>query len=217
MKKNLRWRVAQTFEARWWKKYLLHKDVQSYLNWKKGYWQQVLKSIGGNLDMQPGQKVLDAGCGPAGIFITLPEYEVTACDPLIDTYQQILPHFKKEMYPNVNFYTETLENFTSLHLFDIVFCMNAINHVSEINLAFATLYNYTKPGGRIVVSIDAHNYQFLKLIFRAQPTDILHPHQYDLAEYQKMLTSMGCSIIQTELTKKEFIFNHYIVVAVKHG
>ena len=217
MRKTLRWRVAQIFEARWWKKYLSHKDVQSYLDSKKKYWDRIIKGLGTNLDMKPGQMILDAGCGPAGIFISLPDYDVTAFDPLIDTYQQILPHFKKEMYPNVHFYTETLENFASDRLFDIVFCMNAINHVSEIDEAFQTLYKYTKPGGRIVVSIDAHNYQILKYIFRAQPTDILHPHQYDLAEYQEMLTTMGCVITQTELLKTEFIFNHYVLVAVKNG
>ncbi|CAN5518647.1 hypothetical protein BH09BAC6_BH09BAC6_14590 [soil metagenome] len=216
MKKTLRWRVAQAFEARWWKNYLSHKDVTAYLIWKKGYWKGVLDRIGKSLAMQPGQQILDAGCGPAGIFINLPGYKVTAVDPLLDTYHHTLPHFKKEMYPDVEFCTETLEKYSSDHLFDVVFCMNAINHVAQLDEAFQTLYRYTKPGGRIVVSIDAHNYQVFKHIFRAQPADILHPHQYDLHEYESMLTSMGCTIVQTELIKKEFFFNHYILVAVKN-
>ena len=216
MKKTLRWRVAQSFEARWWKKYLAHKDVGTYLQWKKGYWNDVISRIAPSLNMQPGQQVLDAGCGPAGIFIVLPEYKVTACDPLLDTYEQTLPHFKKQMYPYTTFVTSPLESFESNTLFDVIFCMNAINHVAELDVAFKKLYDCAKKGGRIVVSIDAHNYQFLKHIFRAQPADILHPHQYDLPEYENMLTSMGCTMLQTELIKKEFLFNHYILVAVKN-
>lgn len=216
MKKTLRWRVAQTFEARWWKKYLHHKDVATYLKWKKSYWENTLNLINRSVGLKPGDEVLDAGCGPAGIFISLPECKVTACDPLLDTYHDTLPHFKKEMYPEVDFVTETIENFKSPKQFDVIFCMNAINHVSELDKAFLKLYDQSKPGGRIVVSIDAHNWQILKHIFRMQPGDILHPHQYDLAEYEGMLTSLGCTILQTELIKKEFLFNHYILVAQKN-
>ncbi len=216
MKKTLRWRVAQLFEARWWKNYLRGKDVSAYLTWKKGYWENTLKIIGSNLSLEPQQQILDAGCGPAGIFIALTEYKVTACDPLLDTYHNTLPHFKKEMYPAVTFITQPLESFTSNVLFDVVFCLNAINHVSQLDEAFSKLYSCTKNGGRIVVSIDAHNHQWIKKIFRMQPADILHPHQYDLAEYEQMLTLPGCTLLQTELIKKEFLFNHYILVAQKN-
>jgi len=216
MKKSLRWRTAQFFEARWWNKYLAKKDVATYLAWKKGYWQGVIDKIAGSLKMRPGQYVLDAGCGPAGIFINLPGYQVTAFDPLLDIYEKNLPHFKKEMYPDVDFYNASLETFTSEKLFDVVFCMNAINHVSQLDEAFLTLYNCTKKGGKIVVSIDAHNHPAFKFLFRLQPADILHPHQYDLAEYEQMLTKLNCTMLQTELIKKEFLFNHYILVAEKN-
>jgi len=216
MKKTLRWRTAQIFEARWWKNYLSNKDVNTYLKGKKAYWEHILNLLAPNIKLNTSDEILDAGCGPAGVYISLPDYKVTAFDPLLDIYQETLPHFKKEMYPNVRFITETLENFTSDTQFDVLFCMNAINHVSVLSDAFLTLYNCAKKGGRIVVSIDAHNYRFFKHIFRAQPADILHPHQYDLAEYKNMLTSLGCSILQTELVKKEFFFNHYILVAVKN-
>ncbi len=216
MKKSIRWRVAQFFEARWWKNYLADKDVTDYLVNKKKYWDRVLGSLNGSVNLQPGETVLDAGCGPAGIYINLTDHQVTAFDPLVDTYEATLPHFKRAMYPHVKFYTETLENFKGDEKFDVVFCMNAINHVSQLREAFVTLYQNTKPGGRIIVSIDTHNHQFFKHLFRLQPADILHPHQYDLAEYEEMLTSQGCTIIHRELVKKEFLFDHNIVVAVKN-
>ncbi len=187
--------------------------MSSYLKSKKSYWDSILVLINKTLDLKPGQVVLDAGCGPAGIFISLADYKVIAFDPLLDTYHQTLPHFKKEMYPDVTFFTDTLESFKSPIMFDVIFCMNAINHVSQLDEAFLKLYNQAKQGSRIVVSIDAHNRQFFKHLFRMQPADILHPHQYDLPEYEAMLTTLGCTILQTELVKQEFLFNHYILVA----
>jgi 2-polyprenyl-6-hydroxyphenyl methylase/3-demethylubiquinone-9 3-methyltransferase len=212
MYKSLRWRVAQFFESRWWRNYLSGKDVATYLSWKKGYWDGVLDRIGASICLEPGQRVLDAGCGPAGIFINLQDYPATAFDPLIDTYENTLPHFKRSMYPGVTFYRDNLESFRSAEPFDVVFCMNAINHVSQLGEAFDTLVANTRPGGKVVVSIDAHNHPFFKFLFRIQPADVLHPHQYDLKEYEEMLTSRGVALLQAELIKKEFLFNHYILV-----
>lgn len=215
MIKTLRWRTAQFFEALWWKNYLVKKDVAAYLSYKVNYWNKILATIATEVAIKPHDRILDAGCGPAGIFIALSDYKVSAFDPLLDTYAKELPHFKFEMYPYVKFKTDTLESFESEEQFDVVFCMNAINHVSELDKAFLTLYKHTKQGGRIVVSIDAHNHKFYKHLFRLQPADILHPHQYDLPEYSEMLRSLGCEISQTALVKKEYLFNHYILVAKK--
>lgn len=96
--------------------------------------------------------------------------------------------------------------------FDVVFCMNAINHVADINLAYDRLVDATKNNGYLVVSIDAHNHSFFKKLFRLIPGDILHPHQYDLDEYCDFMTARGCNIFKKQLVKKEFFFSHYVVV-----
>lgn len=216
MNKTGRWQVAQFFEIRWWKNYLKGKDVESYLTWKKSYWKDFLSKISQSVKIEESSKILDAGCGPAGIFIELQNYDVTAIDPLLDQYNDNLAHFKREKYQNTKFETIALERYENSNTFDIIFCINAINHVSDLSKAFQQLCKSAKAGGTIVVSIDAHNYSFLKYIFRLQPADILHPHQFDLKEYQEMLTSLNCSILQTVVIKKEFIFNHYVLVARKN-
>jgi 2-polyprenyl-6-hydroxyphenyl methylase/3-demethylubiquinone-9 3-methyltransferase len=48
------------------------------------------------------------------------------------------------------------------------------------------------------------------------PGDILHPHQYDLAEYVAMLTRRGVEVQTQLLKKKEKIFNYYILVGKKN-
>ena len=102
------------------------------------------------------------------------------------------------------------------NIYDAIFCLNAINHVADLAHCFDVLVAAAKKGGKLVVSIDAHNYKLLKHIFQALPGDILHPHQYDLAEYQAMLTTRGCSIDKVILKKHEFIFDYYVLVATKN-
>ena len=224
---SLRWNIAQWFELRWWQRYLSGKDKAQYYRWKKQYWNDLLAQIADVLPYRDAGSVADIGCGPAGIFIaftpkppeggfnTKSQVRVVASDPLLDTYAETLPFFDKEDFPYTTFITKQMEEFKPSEKFDIVFCMNAINHVADIDLAYDRLIDATKKDGYAVVSIDAHNYSFFKSLFRLIPGDILHPHQYDLQEYSEFMTSRGCTILKKQLVKKEFFFSHYVVVGQK--
>jgi 2-polyprenyl-3-methyl-5-hydroxy-6-metoxy-1,4-benzoquinol methylase len=208
-----RWKAAQFAERKWWQNYLKHKDVTQYLRWKKAYWQNLLEVCQPFFTIKSSDHILDAGCGPAGMFMLFDQQKTTAFDPLIEVYQKDLPHFKRSMYPQVEFVASGLENFYSTQQFDVVFCMNAINHVSDIEKSYDNLVALTKPNAHLVITIDAHNHSFFKKMFRLLPGDILHPHQLDLKEYEAMLTSRGCKIVTSIMLKKEFFFNHYIIIA----
>lgn len=209
--KKIRWKVAQQAEIRWWQGYLKNRPKKVYLAWKENYWLQFLQDC--QYLPQKGERVLDAGCGPAGIFMALSEQEVDAFDPLLDQYEQKLEQFSRADYPWVQFKTMALEDFSVEQPYDTVFCLNAINHVSDLDRCFDQLVAATRPGGTLVVSIDAHNYSLFKSIFRLIPGDILHPHQYDLEEYQDMLRQRGLEIQNCKLLKQEFFFNYYVIVA----
>ncbi len=212
---TLRWKIAQWFELKWWQNYLHDKEHAAYKNWKKNYWQNILEKITVSINLTKSSTIADLGCGPAGIFMVFPEYTITAVDPLVDTYQAQTGFFKKSDYPQVAFVNTTIEDFNTTEKFDLVFCMNAINHVRNINQAFNKLKTVCKDGGSIIISIDAHNHSFFKHLFRAIPGDILHPHQYDLAEYAHMLSSGGWKLQPPLLLKHEFFFDHYLLVAQK--
>lgn len=221
---TFRWKIAQAAEIRWWQNYLKNKPTTDYADWKTHYWENLLLETGleslntvrkDSFGKGVATRILDAGCGPAGIFMIFKNQKVDALDPLLDDYEEKLPHFKKSLYPNVNFYSQPLETFDKTNEYDAVFCLNAINHVADLDKCFDILVNSVKAGGHLVVSIDAHNFSFLKTIFQILPGDILHPHQYNLKEYSDMLTSRGCLLEKTILKKKEFIFNYYILVLKK--
>lgn len=211
---KLRWKIAQAAEIRWWQNYLKQKPKADYLEWKKNYWQNLLEET--EVPVKKEDRILDAGCGPAGIFMIFNENKVDAVDPLLDQYESKLDHFHPEDYPNVNFVTSPLETFKLRRPYNTVWCLNAINHVSDLELCFDTLAASVQRGGTLVCSIDAHNHSIFKHIFRLLPGDILHPHQYDLEEYKKMLTDRGFKIEKSILKDKQFFFNYFILVATKN-
>jgi 2-polyprenyl-6-hydroxyphenyl methylase/3-demethylubiquinone-9 3-methyltransferase len=82
-------------------------------------------------------------------------------------------------------------------------------------LKFFEMAGKRKLSSNIIVTIDAHNHSFFKKLFRLLPGDILHPHQYDLKEYEDFLTSRNCDIIQSIHLKHDFFFDHYMLIAKK--
>lgn len=213
--KTIKWKLAQSIELKWWKNYLGDKNPAEYAIWKKNYWLNLLAKTS-SISIEAGMDILDCGCGPAGVFMALPDnVNIDAEDPLLNDYENNLAHFKRSLYPVVNFYAEPLEDFEPQKKYDLIFCMNAINHVSDINFCYDKLCSMLKQNGKLVITIDAHNHSFFKHLFRAVPGDVLHPHQYDLDEYNYFLESRNLSLLQTEKLKSEFFFNHYLQVAEK--
>jgi len=214
MKKKLKWRLAQELEYKWWKQYLHKKEPAQYLEQKKNYWLKVLASLQESILEEKGQSILDAGCGPAGIFMVLENHRVVALDPLLERYKT-LPHFDTTHYPWTRFVPSPLELLTDKNQYDVIFCMNAINHVNEIEQCCSRLADALQPGGHLVLSTDAHRFSLLKKIFQWLPGDMLHPVQLDINEYEKHLTDVNLTIKKRILFKKAGIFNYYILITQK--
>jgi len=210
----LRWKTAQYFEKRWWNRYLKKKDHAEYLQWKQNYWLVFLQEISEWVTPSHEHKYLDMGCGPAGIFMVLPG-EVTAVDPLLEKYKIHLSHFKPDTFQNATFYSVSAEDFVCSEPFDVVFSLNVINHVADIGKALKTLHTCCKPGGKLVISVDAHNFIFLRYVFSFLHFDILHPHQLTLNEYRQLLESKGFVIQGEKCLRKAYIFNYVVFVAEK--
>ena len=211
---SLKWKIAQAAEIKWWNNYLKNKDKSSYYDWKRAYWSDFLKEI--QLDLPSNSsKILDAGSGPAGIFTILDEHEVVAVDPLLDKYKSNIDQFEAADFQHVNFITSTIERIHMDQQFDIVFCLNCINHVSSIQSSLRNLFNALKPGGKIVLSTDAHNSNLLKNLFQLIPGDILHPHQYNIDEYKSFVNNAGFQISSSKKVKSEYIFGYWVLQAYR--
>ena len=206
-----RWQIAQWAEISWWRLYLGRKKKEDYLSRKAAYWRRVLQETG--LRIRPGERVLDAGCGPAGIFLVLDRQQVDAIDPLLDAYALRLPHFSPASYAHVKFSSVSLEGFRPERPYDTVCCLNAINHVADLGRALDNLTGALAAHGQLLLSVDTHNHQVFHRLFRLLPLDILHPHQYDLAEYERMLTGRGLHIERTVRLRAGFFFDYHAIVA----
>ncbi len=217
MSGSRRWHIAQAAELRWWRRYLSKTTPGDYLDRKAGQWREKLALIGDELDLRAGATVLDAGCGPAGIYMVLPECEVHAVDPLIDAYENCLPHFERQAWPWVTFYPVPFEEFTAPEAYDFVFCINAVNHFSDLDLSLDRLLDVLAPGGRLILSSDAHNHALFKHLFRALPLDILHPHQYSADEYEAMFTARGAHIEKRMIVRRAFFFDRWLWVVRRSG
>jgi 2-polyprenyl-6-hydroxyphenyl methylase/3-demethylubiquinone-9 3-methyltransferase len=210
---TFRWHIAQFFEKRWWFFYLRRRAQKRYLDWKKSYWRQFLQTAG--ISCRHTDRIIDVGCGPAGMYMVLTSHEIYAIDPLLTFYEQTFTHFKPSYYPNVRFFSSAIETFTTDRPFNLVFCLNAINHVDDLSLGLKNLFALTDTGGDLWISTDAHRFLLFKWFFKWMPADILHPHQYTTIEYEKKIESVGFQIKKRQVLKKGWIFDYVLWQATK--
>lgn len=210
-----KWSLAQRLELWWWKRYLAKQSPEDYLKWKINYWQKLLVQLPAEIWPEKGAYILDAGCGPAGVFTALPNYRVTAIDPLLDRYMQQLPHFRPEDWPHVTFQQSTLELLTVATKYPLGFCFNAINHVQDWPSAIERLTASIAEGGWLVLSSDVHRKKWTKQLFRTIPGDVLHPQQHNREDYVKELQQLGWKIHWEQVIKPGRIFDYWVVVAQK--
>jgi 2-polyprenyl-3-methyl-5-hydroxy-6-metoxy-1,4-benzoquinol methylase len=210
-----RWRVAQFLERRWWRRYLGSRSPEKYLSDKRAYWERTLHTLG--WEVVSGRRALEAGCGPAGVFISIHEREqVTALDPLLEAYEEDLAIFSRKNYPSVVFRVATLEAPPStLGQFDAIYCFNAINHVADWPLSMDNLTAMAAPGAKMLLSSDVHRHKWLLPLFRALPGDVLHPQQHAAADYREALEQRGWGIDQEVVLRETTIFNFVVWVATK--
>ncbi len=211
----IRWKIAQWFELKWWKNYLTSKSKPEYIAWKTNYWLSLIDSIGQSQRVSKAKTIADFGCGPFGLALANNNWQkrLVAIDPLLSKYESQISFFSKADYPATSFITKAIEEFGVNEKFDVVFCMNAINHVHDIEKAYDVVCGSCAETGRIIISIDAHNFAFFKHLFRLLPGDILHPYQFDLKEYKAFMEVRGFKIIKEHCSKREFFFDHYVLVA----
>jgi 2-polyprenyl-6-hydroxyphenyl methylase/3-demethylubiquinone-9 3-methyltransferase len=209
----MRHKLAQHLEYRWWKSYLGKQEEEEYKQWKLDYWERFIQHLPEGLLQEKNQEIADLGCGPAGIFMVLSDQKVSAIDPLIKQYSD-LPNFKPESYPWVDFQAQGIEDFKGQ--FDGIFCLNAINHVADLDKALESVSNALKPGARLVLSSDVHKRRWTRNIFKACSwIDPLHPQQDDRQDYESQFARLGLKAEDTFAYGGNFLFEYRVWVLRK--
>lgn len=204
--KNLRWRLAQWLELRWWKRYLGKQERENYLEWKKEYWRSFLADLGLNKDELLEKRILDLGCGPAGLAI-FEELKIESVDSLALQYEKRGLKMHRQGILNA-----TIENFSSHENFDFVFCVNAINHVDDLAAALRNLRKLSS-GAKLVISTDLHLFKPIKRLFSLLQWDVLHPQQITKNEFINLLNKCEFSIQKEKVLKSGWVFCYTVFIA----
>lgn len=208
-----KWHLAQFLEKKWWYYYLKSKDLDDYLFKKKKYWHSFLDQI--NIHPAKDASIIDLGCGPAGIFTICGEHpKITGVDPLLDFYKL---KFKAilDVYVNVEFVKSTLELYSPKQTYEFVFCLNAINHVKDIDRCMNQIKSCGDESSVFIISSDIHRHSFAKRFLKLIPIDMLHPKQMDNYEFEQLLNRHGFGIVEKKIMSKKFLFNYEVYILKK--
>ena len=193
-----KWYIAQKRETECWD--LIKDKIFSveYQLAKKKYWESVIEKIRKYIK---GNRILDIGCGPTGIFISpfftnTDKYLKTGIDSLMAHYLENYP-FLKEM--KVNWINAPFENYAFEESFDTVFIFNALDHTQNPELVIQKINHILTPNGVVVISLNIYNQKLIKMVIEKIPfLDPLHPHKFYYEDLVTLLHKNGFKLIHTE-------------------
>jgi len=102
------------------------------------------------LDVKPGERILDLGCGTGYLTQQIADLgaEVVGID-----YSPEMIQKAKETYPDVSFSVADASKFSFTEPFDAIFSNAALHWVQDHDAMMRCVYNSLKPGGRFVAEM----------------------------------------------------------------
>lgn len=150
------------------------------------------------LDPQPGERILDAGCGTGHLTARIAAAGATAVG--IDNSVEMLAKAREE-YPAIEFVHADVTGFTLSEPFDAVFSNAVLHWVKPPADAASCMARALKPGGRLVVEFGgkgnvAHITECVRQAI-AEVTGRDQPHQWyfpSIAGYAAVLEGAGLEV-----------------------
>lgn len=206
----IKWSLAQFLEKKWWTYYLSSKNPDEYLDKKKKYWVKVLQTI--EVMVSPEDTVIDLGCGPAGIFTIFDgKNSAVGVDPLMGYYQKEFKNLFNQ-YHHTQFIQSPLETFIPTSESQLVFCLNAINHVQDIDACMMQVKVSGTSNALYIISSDLHRHHWAKKLLQWLPFDMLHPKQMDKRDFEYLIKRHGFAIIRKYTLDSKFLFDYDVYV-----
>jgi SAM-dependent methyltransferase len=171
-----RWLAAHEREMAGIKK---AEDVREWLRVRRVTWPNLMDYLKDNIDVKATQRILDIGGGPTSIFLALNKGEKYLVDPVYQTLFQGVPFMRDiEEYKDVHFLACTIEEAVFDKPFDLIFTINSIDHVGDLNSVVKKIDELLVSGGTLVVIVDCYADNWVRNIVRFFDADVPHPHHF---------------------------------------
>lgn len=188
-----RWKDAQKAERR-------HKPLYEYASRKRQWNEYIIKPL--NLLISEKMAILDVGCGIAGIIYYLDEGYRIGLDPLVQSRSDDITLIKGV--------GETIP--VASNLFDIVFCINVLDHSSNPINVLREISRVLKPNGRLVIQLNTFDFVNKRLFsFREHFNffrDVEHPFHFTSYDVFSLVRDSGFSITST-MYDGDGVYNSY--------
>ncbi|XP_018024050.1 phosphomethylethanolamine N-methyltransferase [Hyalella azteca] len=163
------------------------------------------------LKLEPGQYVLDVGCGTGGSAFYMAEtygvrvLGVDLSSHMVQIANERLSKTSPDVQQKVQFKIEDImKSSFPANSFDVIYSRDTILHIPNKEELFASLFKFLKPGGTILITDycrgdQAHSQQFL---------DYVKQRGYDLRtvkEYGKILQDAGFTGVDAQDATARFI------------
>jgi 2-polyprenyl-6-hydroxyphenyl methylase/3-demethylubiquinone-9 3-methyltransferase len=132
--------------------------------------------------------VLDVGCGGGLISTPLSKlgFKVTAIDALEDNIHTA-KHHAQENNLNINYLKATIEELPENKLYDIITCLEVIEHVDNLPSFIHNIIKHLKPNGMIIISTinRSHKAYILSIIVAEYLLGLVPKGTHDYSKFIK--------------------------------
>ncbi|KAE8676143.1 Phosphoethanolamine N-methyltransferase [Hibiscus syriacus] len=168
---------------------------------------ETTKEFVGKLDLKPGQKVLDVGCGIGGgdfymaeefdvhvvgidLSINMVSFALERATGLKCSVEFEVADCAKKIYPD--------------NSFDVIYSRDTILHIQDKPALFRSFYKWLKPGGKLLIT----DYCKSSKTPSAEFAEYIKQRGYDLHDvksYEQMLKDAGFDVVIAEDRTNQFI------------
>ena len=163
------------------------KEFKSNKNKVFEFWEEYrfLKEINKIIDIRESTRILDVGCGISTVLHFL-KGQRCGIDPLAEEYKKLYT------YPNdITILKGKGENIPFPdEYFDVVFCSNVLDHVSDPQKTIDNIFRVLKKNGFFILTVT--------IIERKIERDAAHPHSLTKPDIENLLGSKFKKVFEGE-------------------
>jgi SAM-dependent methyltransferase len=167
-----------------------HVEVQAMLANEDRHWwyrgrRRIVRDELSRLGVEPGSRVLDAGCGSGRLLDALTAYgEVSGLDMNPDSVEIARGRGHEDVQQGP---VETLPWGSST--FDLVTCLDVVEHTADDRVTMRELGRVTKPGGLLLITVPA-----LQALWSTHDVFNNHYRRYDRRMMRTLAAETGLRI-----------------------